>query len=149
MLCYLQNNIGLTKWKTEQLEPGGYLRSTAVFVDSGEQNEKDSAFIMATVKRSIKVEECPVSVKLKQCLSSCNNFSLWTSPSVQSLGSPASNPGCGQSNKGSCLCGSIIPGVSACRILLGVQLRLANEEWQIPSLYSGAIPHFLKGIQID
>lgn len=41
------------------------------------------------------------------------------------------------------------PGVSACQFPLSLQLRQANEEWQFPSLDSVAIPHFLKGIQID
>lgn len=41
-------------------------RCAAVWNDSREQNKKDSAFIMATAKHSIKVKECPVWVELNK-----------------------------------------------------------------------------------
>lgn len=128
-------------------------RCAAVWNDSREQNKKDSAFIMATAKCSIKVKECPVWVELNNVsapgaaiTSLCELLHMSRPLVLQQLTHTV---------------GSLIrvlvsenlwisaPGVFACQFLLSVQLCWANEEWQFPSLDSVAIPHFLKGIQID
>lgn len=141
------------EWATWIVQDVDLVDAQQYGMTSGNRIKKDRAFIMATAKRSITVKECPVWVELNNVsapgaaiTSLCELLHMSRPLVLQQLTHTV---------------GSLIrvlvseslwisaPGVSACQFLLSVQLRWANEEWQFPSLDSVAIPHFLKGIQID